>query len=196
MLKGIAYMQVTELFLMAVIWLNDCIQLLALANFHERSTYALVSPYLHLIAPFLVSRICSQPSLLTESCRFLCISPTDFLSVNLPRTLPYLFGQCDHKVLETIGRELSKKVSTLFLNYSHEILAYVFQLSGTGQTSKSIDFILQVLNDATDNVTIDTKNVVKSCAVPLLAELVIVMGDENAERAEVVRIIFVDVGSC
>jgi serine/threonine-protein kinase ATR len=149
-----------------------------------------------MIAPFLVSRICSQPSLLAESCRFLCVSPSDFLTANLPRTLPYLFGHCDRKVLETIARDLSKKVSMLFLNHSHEILAYVFQLSATGQTAKALAFILQILNDAADNVTIDAQSVVKSCVVPLLAELVIVMGDENAERAEVVCMMFVDARSC
>jgi serine/threonine-protein kinase ATR len=82
------------------------------------------------------------------------------------------------------------------LNYSHEILAYVFQLSAAGQTAKALAFILQILNDAADNVTIDAQSVVKSCVVPLLAELVIVMGDENAERAEVVCTTFVDARLC
>jgi len=114
------------------------------------------------------------------------MSPTDFISVSLPRTLPYLFAHCERKVLETIAKDLSKKLSALFLSFSHEILAYIFQLPGPGQTQKALTFILRVLIDAADNVTIDVQSVVKSCVVPLLAELVIVMGDENSERAEMV----------
>jgi serine/threonine-protein kinase ATR len=183
-LKGTAYMQVGTPSSHSLPDLTSLAQLLAVAKSHGKSPYTLVAPYLSLVAPLIVSRICSQPSLLAESCRFLCISPSEFLSVTLSRTLPHLFAWCEYKALETIARDLSKKISSLFLNYSHNILAFVFQLPGQGPTQKSLDFILQVLRDAADNVTIDVQSVVKSCVVPLLAELVIVMGDENEECAE------------
>ncbi|KAH7931163.1 hypothetical protein BV22DRAFT_1052917 [Leucogyrophana mollusca] len=59
------------------------------------------------------------------------------------------------------------------------ILAHVFQLHGPGQPNISLQFILKVL----DNKTIDIQSVIKSCVVPLLAELVVVLGDENDDVA-------------
>jgi serine/threonine-protein kinase ATR len=162
------------------------VQVLAVTKHHKKSPYALIFPYMRQVAPFLIFRMCTKPSLLMESCRLMSISPTDFISVTLPRTLPQLFAGCELKVLEAIAKDLATKPSSLFLKHSHEVLAHVFLLQGPGQTNKALTFILKVLTDAAENATIDIQNVVKSCVVPLLAELVIVMGDENAETAEMV----------
>jgi serine/threonine-protein kinase ATR len=136
------------------------------------------------VIPLVASRICTHPSLLAEICRFLSISPTDFITVTLSRMLPQVFANCDSKALEKIAKELSKKPSTLFLNFSHHILAHVFLLPSQVQIDNAISFILKVLRDAADNAKIDIQSVVHSCLVPLLAELVVVMGDEDPEKAK------------
>lgn len=140
------------------------------------------------VAPFLVSRICTHPSLLVESCRFLSVSPEDFISVTLNRTLPQLFASCETKVLDEISNETGKTLASLFINHSYAILAHVFCLQGPGQTHKVLLFILNILKEAAGDVAIDMTSVVRSCIVPLLAELVIVLGDDDLDRAETVGI--------
>lgn len=124
--------------------------------------------------------------MLIEACHFLSVATSDFISATLHHTLPSLFASCDIKVLEQVAHSTSTKVSSLFLNNSHDILAYIFLLKGPAQTNKALSFILTLLRKAADNENIDVQSVVKSCLVPLLAQLVIGMGDENPERAELV----------
>lgn len=184
--KGISYMQVRiEVRLVIDIPLSQYFfQILAISKHHKKAPYSLVFPYLDQIAPFLVYKMSAQPSLLTDSCRLLSIFPADFISTTLPRTLPGLFANCDIKVLEMISRDLQKKPSTLFLNFSHEILAHVFLLPTSVQTNKALHFILKVLTDAVDNAPIDIQSVVKSCVVSLLGDLVIVMGHQDETESE------------
>lgn len=162
-LKGCAYMQ-----------------LLNVIKFHNKSPYILLSPYLDKIAPLLVSRMCTQPELLQETCRLISVAPAEFVTINLRRTLPHLFGNCELKVLEMIARDLSKMPSTLFLDYSPNILAHIFRLE-TSQTNKALAFVAKVLSDAADRGSINIANVVKSSGLPLLAELVVGMGDEGTK---------------
>jgi serine/threonine-protein kinase ATR len=130
--------------------------------------------------------MCTQPELLQETCRLISISPAEFVTINLRRTLPHLFGNCELKVLEMIARDLSKIPSTLFLEFSPDILAHIFRME-TSQTNKALAFVAKVLSDAADHESINMATVVKSSGLPLLAELVVGMGDEGA-KAETVRI--------
>ncbi|EGO02217.1 hypothetical protein SERLA73DRAFT_104608 [Serpula lacrymans var. lacrymans S7.3] len=164
------------------------LQLLELSKYHKKSPYSLVSPYMPRIAPFLVSRMCTQPSLLAETCRFISVSPGDFISVTLSKTLPQIFASCDSRVLEEMSSQLGTSNSNLFLRNSREVLAHVFLLQGPGQPSKALNFILKILSDAVVNLNIDSSSIdvqslVGSCRLPLLTELVIVLGDENEENS-------------
>lgn len=153
---------------------------------HKKSSWGLVSPYMSQIAPFLVTSMCTRMSMLTEACHFLSITPSDFISATLQYTLPPLFASCDSKVLEQVAKHVTIKVSHLFLKRSAEILAHIFLLKGSTHTDRALAFILQLLRTAADNISIDMQSIVKSCLVPLLAQLVIGMGDESREKAELV----------
>lgn len=125
--------------------------------------------------------------LLLECCRFISMPPTDYISSTLPRTLPQLFANCEQKALEKISKELQVKLSTLFLNRSHDILAYVFLLDNDVSTNKAISFTLRILSQAADNAEIRIHSVIKSCVVPLLAKLVNALGDEDENKVTAVR---------
>jgi serine/threonine-protein kinase ATR len=161
---------------------------MAIAKHHKRTPYGLVSPYMHEVAPLVVSRMCTHPSLLVETCNFLSKSSADFISVTLPRTLPQLFAHCQHKVLHEIAKSLDVKLSHLFLNHSHQILAHVFLLQGPTLTNRAITFIIKHLIEETGNKgTIDAHSIIHSCIVPLLVELVIILGSDDSVQAENVR---------
>lgn len=140
------------------------------------------------IAPFLVSRWHSQPMLLMECCRFISVPPTDYISSTLGRTLPQLFANCEQKALEKISKDLQIKLATLFLQRSHEILAYIFLLDSDHSTNKAVSFILRILSQAADNADIGIHSVIKSCVVPLLAKLANSLGDEDERKVAAVRL--------
>lgn len=128
----------------------------------------------------------SQPNALLETCRFLSLSPRDFLSVTLPSTLPQLFGTRNIVALSSLQRELDRPLSSLFLNNSAEILAHVFLLNNTRATDEALKFILRTLSEAANNASITVANVVKSCIMPLLGNLIVSMGDPESNRSEAV----------
>lgn len=119
------------------------------------------------------------------------IAPGDFIAITLPRTLPSVFGTCDQRVLNAISKELSRKPSNMLLKHCHIILAHIFLLSSQGATAKALNFVIQVLTADATGSTIDIQSVVKSCVVPLLAALVVVMGDENNNIAQQARLLIV-----
>ncbi|KZT05577.1 uncharacterized protein LAESUDRAFT_655532 [Laetiporus sulphureus 93-53] len=158
-------------------------QLQTLAKHHNKTLYNVVSPYMDQVAPYLVSRLYTQPNLLVETCRLFAVSPVDFLSITLHRTMPQLFATRNVKVLDTISRELDESTSQLFMKHSHHILAYVFRLPAPGETNKALSFILDMLRTSAQR-DIDITSVIRSCIVPLLAELVVVMGDEDPDQVD------------
>ena len=176
-------MQVGNLFRRKQQWKAEWyLKILTLTKHFKKTPYALILPYMDQIAPFIITRFSSEPDLLGEACRVMSIAPIDFIGITLPRTLPELFASCDQRVLELIAKELSTKASSLLLKHSHGILAHIF-LSNQATTTKALNFVIKILTDATSS-DIDIQSVVKSCVVPLLAELVVVMGDERPEVAQ------------
>ncbi|KAG2060248.1 hypothetical protein BDR06DRAFT_872755 [Suillus hirtellus] len=160
-------------------------QLLEIAKAQMKSPYILVSPYLSQVATFVVSRKCTNPMLIFETCRFLSVHPTDFISVTLPKTLPYLFANSEAKIIEEISEDLSQTILSLFMDHSHQILAYVYQQHGPAQTTGSLTFIRNIIFRGAESKSADltVRGMVQSCVVALLAELVVVLGHENEERA-------------
>ncbi|KAJ7506601.1 hypothetical protein B0H11DRAFT_1706690 [Mycena galericulata] len=161
-----------------------CMQIVTVAERHNKSVMAFMLPYFDQIAPFLVLRMCTQPELLVEACRLMYVLPEDFISTTLARTLPHIFAACEVRVIEAIGKALNAKPSTLLLNHSADILAHLFLLRGPGQTNQALSCLLNVLMDSANQKGIDTHSVVKSSIVQLLAQLVIVMGDEDPDIAD------------
>lgn len=107
----------------------------------------------------------------------MAMSTATFISMTRPKTYPQLFASCELKVLQRIARELEVPLSGLYFPDSPQILAHVFQMSGPGQTKKALEFIENmVAGNLTEGASITIQQLVKMCLVPLLAELVVVMG--------------------
>ncbi|KAF8638618.1 hypothetical protein AX17_002159 [Amanita inopinata Kibby_2008] len=165
-----------------------CVKFFSIVKKHNKTGYSIVLPFLDRIAPFLISRMCSQPILFHEACRAMATQPNVFIMSNLARALPQLFADCDTGVLEKIANQLETTLSTLFLKHSHKILAHIFLQRG--QSKKALKFIVKILvADSQDaqRASIDTASVIQSCLVPLLSELVVQLGDENPENTELAK---------
>lgn len=140
------------------------------------------------ISTYIVSVMPQRPNALVETCRFLSLSPNDFLSITLPHTLPQLFASCNSASLDCLHQELGQSAFNLFLHASADILAHVFLLKNADETDKALAFIIRSFSDAANNATIGLPNLVKTCTIPLLGKLVITMGDENIVVAEDVSV--------
>lgn len=119
-------------------------------------------------------------------CQFLGVYPNDFLSITRPHALPHLFAEREVRVLEEIASELGKKLSILFLGDASQILSYIFRLQGPGQTNQALDFIVKIVQadaDEANRPSIDIKGIVHSNLLPLLADLMVVLGNENPDDA-------------
>lgn len=145
------------------------------------------------IAPFLVTRMCSEPSILSEACRLMGITIPDFLRTTLSKTLPSLFANQEYGILEAIGKEVGHRPSTLFLNHCHEVLAHVFLLDSAKGTQSGLKSITKLLSSAASSggqrTSVDIQGVVKSCLIPLLAQLIASLGDRSQPEAQNVCIL-------
>ncbi|KAK1226693.1 hypothetical protein PQX77_010337 [Marasmius sp. AFHP31] len=162
---------------------NAYIQIISAAKHHKKTTaYTLLLPYMDRLAPYLVAKICSDRTLLGEACKLLGMGQSDFVAVTLPRTLPVIVASCDQKVLSAVAKEIGNKPSAILMKHSHEVLAYVYLLPTPGQTDEALRFVIETLGASTDSDSVNTQSVVKSCIVPLLAEIVTRLGNSNAEK--------------
>lgn len=160
----------------------------ALAKHFDKTLYNLTAPYLDGIAPYLVSRLVTEPGCLAEFCSFLSRSQSDFINLTLKYSLPRLFAEENAKVLDIVSRtvraetEKRKNIGLLVLDQAHYILAYLFMLPGVSQTPKALRFVLKCLREsANDPDGVSIRAVVKSCLLFLLTEIVTYLGDEDPE---------------
>lgn len=134
---------------------------------------------MNMVAPFLVMRMVTQPGLLAETCRLISVNPTDFISTTLPRTLPQVFANSEARVLEKICQEVQMDSTQLFMKYAHDILAHIFLLPSQLATQQGLNFVKGVMNSGRNANSTPIHRIITSCLVPLLAELVVSLGDET-----------------
>lgn len=165
------------------------LQLRGLANFYKKTPYALVDPFLPQLAPFLMSKLASQPTLMSETCRFLGLKPDGFIYATLDYTLPQLFATYNDKAIKAVIDQGGINIVSLFMEHAHRILAYAFRLQAPGQTHKVLNFTVGLLKDLSQsNLELDVSRLVASCRTQLFTELVIALGDEDPDLADYVRL--------
>lgn len=123
-------------------------------------------------------------------CQFLGVYPNSFLSITRSHALPHLFAEREVRVLEEIASELGKKLSILFFGDASLILSHVFRLQGPGQTNQALDFIVKMVRadaDEANRRAIDIRGIVHSNLLPLLADLMVVLGNDNPDDVASVR---------
>ncbi|KAG6812100.1 hypothetical protein H0H92_004400 [Tricholoma furcatifolium] len=149
-----------------------------------KSIYSLLGRHVERVAPYLVSRYYTQPDLLTESCRIMGMSTATFVAMTRQHTFPYLFANCDTKVLQGIARLLEVPVSTLYFQEAPQILAHVFQMQGPGQTNKAVEFIEKTMaSDLSGGIKVTIQDLLKSSQVQILAEIIIELGNPHKAPA-------------
>jgi serine/threonine-protein kinase ATR len=159
---------------------------MSLARFYGKTPYKLLDPYIAEIARFLITHWSQQPTLLLETCRLVSQEPSQFISGTLVHTLPLLFANCNNSVIDKIAQSLGLSPSTLFLDFSKDILTQVFLLPETTQTDNALEFILQIMPTPSGG-SINAQTLVRSCFVELLGAFVFMLGSEDPKKVLQVR---------
>lgn len=179
-LKGIAYMQVN---LVTNVSLTSADhqepQLMSLARFYGKTPYKLLDPYIGEIARHLINEWPHQPALILETCRLVSQEPSEFISGTLVHTLPLLFATCNNDMIDKIAQSLGLSPSTLFLDFSKDILTQVFLLPEKIQTDSALEFILKIMPTPSGASSINAQTLVRSCFVELLGTFVFMLGSDD-----------------
>ncbi|KAF8659134.1 hypothetical protein AX16_001904, partial [Volvariella volvacea WC 439] len=146
----------------------------------QKRAFTVFAPHLEKIAPYVIVRIQSHPTLLTDVCRILTMAPSDFISATLKYTLPPLIAQGELNVVNMLAVQIGVPRSELYLQNSSKILAYIFLQNGDTSTDRGLSNLLKYL----DNPDIPFPSIVKSSMSGLLGELVVTLGDEDQRVAQ------------
>jgi serine/threonine-protein kinase ATR len=184
-LKGIAYMQVNsrQQTTVGCVRLIRAPQLISLAKFYGKTPYKLLDPYIAEIARYLIAHWPHQPALLLETCRLVSQEPSEFISGTLVHTLPLLFANRNKVVIDKIAQNLGFSPSTLFLDFSKDILTQVFLIPDKTQTDKALEFILELMPTPSGG-SINAQTLARSCIVELLGTFVFMLGSEEPKKVQ------------
>lgn len=166
-----------------------------LARYYKKTHFEFLSPYMGQIIDFTMTRVASDPALLDELCRFLAVKKGDFIKRTLSEILPKFIIQKDRPVLDYIESTLGECTSTLAFRLAAELLARIFLLRDSAAIDEALTFTLDLLNENTGRERVTLESLILSCDVPLLAELVIALHDEDPEIHSLVRFSPVSSGS-
>ena len=113
-------------------------------------------------------------------------TPVNLLTNTLAQTLPVVFSNCDDHSLDRLEAVLGRSTPDIFSDYVTEVLVAIYLREGD-----STDDALRFLQDRINRQTHYEFNVVhalKDYTWKILAELVIVMGHESLDRANLVSL--------
>ena len=134
-------------------------------------------------------RSVAAPARITlETCRFVSQEPPEFISGTLVHTLPLLFANRNKVVIEKIAQNLGFTPSTLFLDFSKDVLTQVFLLPDQVQTRNALDFILQLMPTPSGG-SINAQTLARSCIIELLGTFVFMLGSEDAKKVQEVSLL-------
>ncbi|CAO1612632.1 unnamed protein product [Jaminaea pallidilutea] len=167
------------------ILLQSCayLQITQLAAFHRCSTYALLAPHFGVIAPAVVERMTSAPTLFLEVLHLTGQSQAKFLQATLPYTLPRVIANRNAKALSLIVSALNTSVGQLCLEQAPAILKE-YLLMPPGQRDENIETYLETMRRAS-NQDVPLRGLYRSYIGEILGHLVATLGDPDRREAAV-----------
>lgn len=154
-------------------------QLASVVEHHGKSRYGLLQAYMEQISVFIVDRIITHPSLLTEYCNFLGATRAEFFTATMDAVVPHLFATCNGPALALVATELSCDVASLFWKRQAKILAHAHMTTIPGHRQKCLNFILSFFKTAEGQPVVEASDLIVSSLIDLISELVMNMGDED-----------------
>lgn len=91
-------------------------------------------------------------------------------------------------MIEKIAQNLGFTPSTLFLDFSKDILTQVFLLPDQVQTDRALEFILGLMPTPSGG-SINAQTLARSCIIELLGTFVFMLGSEEPKKVQEVRLL-------
>ncbi|KAI9025680.1 hypothetical protein DFJ74DRAFT_605145 [Hyaloraphidium curvatum] len=156
-------------------------QMHRIARHHELQTKALLQPLLPDLSVQLIGIIGTQSQTVKDvSERLLNLSIKDFLERTLRYTLPHLVLQRNSDALAQLASVLKTDGAMLCVEHAHHILAKLFM---EDEFEGSIAYLLSLVSP---DGAISRFNLVKACALDLIAALTFELGSGSAARQSTV----------
>jgi hypothetical protein len=131
---------------------------------------------------------------LNDLCLLIGLPPSGLLKQTARETLPVLIQQRNLKVLERVAFQIadmgSQSLGAVLFNHMNYILAHILLMPDPVDYNQSEQFLLTTLSNETGGRHVKMEALVKSCQVSLIADMMLVMGDEDPERAKLVSQLF------
>lgn len=90
-------------------------------------------------------------------------------------------------MIERIAQNLGSTPSTLFLDFSKDVLTQVFLLPDRVQTDNALDFILQLMPTPSGG-SINAQTLARSCIIELLGTFAFMLGSEDPKKVQEVSL--------
>ena len=156
----------------------------------QKGPYSLLAPYLRTVIKFATANICTKPNILDELSRFLGHEPEQLLSFTLSHSLPSLVATCSRDEIHAVAKYLHRSVAALLVDKTADILKEVFLLPDDSDMDAGLSFLTHMVAEAAGVKagSVGMQALINSCIANLLAELVMVMGDEKPQMVKMVRV--------
>lgn len=149
--------------------------MLSVARYHERGSFALISPHMAEVSRFVVSNIRSTPTYITEICRFLNLGIEDLLNISQIFVLPHLVGEMAKDALEAVASYLGKPIGGLLLPHASKIIAHLLMLQPRSKSQKATQFLANLMVGGASGFQV----LVMSHRIEIISELVISLADKS-----------------
>jgi serine/threonine-protein kinase ATR len=164
----------------------ECSQITAIALSRDTIPLHITSPYMTELAPFVVSRIVTHPSLLKEVSRLMHQGSRAFVENSLWLTLPTLYIEQNLDVLCRIAEWLDRDLWDLTTPYIHDVLARIYLIPDDQDMQNSVKFMISILADNTDT-RFDIGEITSFRLDSLIKTMVIAAGEEEPRRRQEVH---------
>ncbi|KAG8694478.1 serine/threonine-protein kinase M1, partial [Ceratobasidium sp. 395] len=164
--------------------------ILELGTYLNKAPFQLLSPYFKLITPLIVDKLLTSPGILSDVCQILAVTPRDFLTYTKAPALLAAIKSSNRQVIETLAGHIERNPGALLLDNAEEYLPEILFMENESAARKAMSWLAcNALDEYLRRRTgqsgqMDEARLLKTCAAPLLGELVMHLGSEDEKRRE------------
>ncbi|KAG9097745.1 serine/threonine-protein kinase M1 [Ceratobasidium sp. 370] len=169
---------------------KNSLRILELGNCLNKAPFQLLSPYFKLITPLIVDKLLTSPGLLSDVCQILAVTPRDFLTYTKAPALLAAIKSSNRAVIEALSGHIERNPGALLLDNAEEYLPEILFMEDEAAARKAMSWLCrnaldEYLRRRTGKAGQMTESrLLKTCAAPLLGELVMHLGSEDEKRRE------------
>lgn len=164
-------------------------QLVDIASHRGKQPWTLFSPYLERIGVLLAECLVPKPEVVAETMQLIGYQRQSFFSHHLVRkaVIPVLVLRRNREALDMLVGILGQRLGFILIDDAAAVLSKVFLTPHS--TAAALDFLVSVLAELTRDSDLSSVlgKYIRSAIIPLIAALVIELGDEDENAREAAK---------